>query len=103
LTLGCHKFNKLSETSFGLIRKPSFHTCNAAVYSHFNFSGVLTEICDPNDACDLDARSFKGIFVRNLRYLMDADAKNRDVYAKFIRRNVEALMANASCNPEENR
>ena len=60
----------------------------------------MTEICDPGDGCGLDARSFKGIFVRNLRYLMETDAKNRDVYNKFLRRNVEALMANASCDPD---
>ena len=72
----------------------------------FIFSGVLTEICDPNDSCSLDARSFKGIFVRNLRYLMDVDDKderNRDLYVKFLKRNVQALMANASCDPEVNK
>ena len=37
------------------------------------FSAVLIEWCDLDDSCDLDAYSFKGIFVRNLRYLIDEE------------------------------
>ena len=40
------------------------------------FSGVLVEHCDLDDSCDLDAISFKGIFVRNLRYLIDEEIAN---------------------------
>ena len=40
------------------------------------FSGVLTEHCDLDDSCDLDAYSFKGIFARNLRYLIDTEIQN---------------------------
>ena len=68
-------------------------------------SGVLTELCDFGDACSLDARAFKGIFLRNLRYLMDV-SQNIDLlkpevkeYQIFIDRNVRALMANATCFP----
>jgi hypothetical protein len=60
----------------------------------------LTENCDFEDGCSLDARSFKGIFVRNLRYLMDVDHSSQEIYSKFFNRNVEALMANASCTPD---
>ena len=74
---------------------------------HFSlFSGVLTELCDPNDACNLDEKAFKGIFVRNLRYLLDAsqDLHQFEVetkkYTMFLEHNVKALVANASCIPE---
>ena len=43
---------------------------------NFFFSGVLVEHCDLDDSCDLDANSFKGIFVRNLRYLIDEEIAN---------------------------
>ena len=74
---------------------------------HFSlFSGVLTELCDPNDACNLDEKAFKGIFVRNLRYLLDAsqnlhqfEAETKK-YTMFLEHNVKALVANASCIPE---
>ena len=74
---------------------------------HFShFSGVLTELCDPNDACNLDEKAFKGIFVRNLRYLLDACQHMHQfhtetkTYTKFLERNVKAIVTNASCVPE---
>ena len=65
----------------------------------------MTELCDPGDACNLDARAFKGIFVRNLRYLMDASQAidlfraKIGTYQRFLDVNVAALMVNASCVP----
>ena len=70
------------------------------------FSGVLTELCDPNDACNLDEKAFKGIFVRNLRYLLDASQHMHQFhtetrkYTEFLERNVKAMVVNASCMPE---
>ena len=47
----------------------------------FTFSGVLTELCDvkQQDGCNLDAKAFKGIFVRNLRYLVDATGSSNNI------------------------
>ena len=47
-----------------------------ASFSSYLFSGILTEHCDLDDSCDLDAYSFKGIFTRNLRYLIDEEIEN---------------------------
>ena len=82
--------------------------CVKYVWCIFPFSGILTELCDLNDACNLDEKAFKGIFVRNLRYLMDASQHidlfhiQSKAYTAFLERNVEALLANASCVPERN-
>ena len=63
-------------------------------------------MCDPNNACNLDENAFKGIFVRNLRYLVDTSHQmaqfhnETTTYTKFLERNVEAMVANASCVPE---
>ena len=75
-------------------------------------SGVLTEICDVQQAgCNLDAKAFKGIFVRNLRYLLDASSSTtsqqslfqQEIKASkaFLDHNVKAIMANASCVPKQ--
>ena len=68
-------------------------------------SGVLTELCDAGDACALDARIFKGIFMRNLRYLMDASTKEFrpkiKEYQSFIESNVKALLSQATCYPHK--
>ena len=67
----------------------------------------MTELCDLNDACNLDEKAFKGIFVRNLRYLMDASQQidlfhtQSKAYTAFLEQNIEALLANASCVPKK--
>ncbi|KAL3836995.1 hypothetical protein ACJMK2_022388 [Sinanodonta woodiana] len=44
---------------------------DATILNHTdNVTGIFREYCDPQ--CDDDAKMFKGIFVRNLRYLIDA-------------------------------
>ena len=48
----------------------------------------------------------KGIFVRNLRYLMDVNENidlfqsEKQTYTKFLEKNVKALVSKASCMPE---
>ena len=67
--------------------------------------GILAESCDDVDACfsNKDARAFKGIFVRNLRQLIDQSSPaNGSNYRNFLRRNVQSLLANASCNASRN-
>ena len=55
-------------------------------YSSDNVTGVLVEYCEPN--CNDDQKMFKGIFVRNLRYLMDAlsnvDQSRREYYQRWL-------------------
>lgn len=74
-----------------------------SVLQYITKDGVLTENCDPDDSCNLDARAFKGIFTRNLRYLIDVSPANQEEasYKKFLNRNVAALTTNASCTPSQ--
>ena len=64
----------------------------------------MTEICEVQ-GCDLDAKAFKGIFVRNLRYLVNASSQHprfkREIKAAraLLDQNMMGLMANASCVP----
>ena len=53
-------------------------------YSSDNVTGVLVEFCEPN--CNDDEKMFKGIFVRNVRYLMDAlpDKSRRQYYQNWL-------------------
>ena len=64
--------------------------------------GVLMEPCDSNRSCNLDASIFKGIFVRNLRYLLDmTEDKDRGrLYRRFLKTNIASLRHNASCDPQ---
>ena len=70
-----------------------------AVFLHrTNENGILTEICEPK--CNEDAVMFKGIFVRNLRYLMDILQKGqkRDKYQQYLNINAKSTYANNICN-----
>lgn len=57
--------------------------------------GILTESC--GDACNEDGKQFKGIFVRNLRYLIDTSAlsqEDRDRFCGFLAINAASMLAN---------
>ena len=78
------------------------HNITAAVIRNLTTAdGVLVEPCDRDDTCDLDADIFKGIFMKNLRYLLDADpsAPAATTYRKFVARNIAAVKGNAMCEP----
>ena len=64
-------------------------------------SGVLMEPCDHDYSCNLDQNIFKGIFVRNLRYLIDVTSsrEQREVYWRFLRHNIASLQKHSSCHP----
>ena len=66
--------------------------------------GVLMEPCDTDRSCNLDASIFKGIFVRNLRYLLDVTKERARVklYRRFLDTNIASLRHNASCQPHHN-
>lgn len=61
-------------------------------------NGILVEYCEPN--CDKDALMFKGIFVRNLRYLMDVlnDKAKRAYFQSWIDLQVESNLLNNMCD-----
>ena len=63
--------------------------------------GVLMEPCDADRSCNLDASMFKGIFCRNLRYLLDltTNATRAAHYRTFLANNVRAVQRRASCSP----
>ncbi|XP_061171978.1 uncharacterized protein LOC133181504 [Saccostrea echinata] len=71
----------------------------AAIQYNSNASGIFTEKnCDPD--CDDDAKMFKGIFVRNLRYFMDTvnDTTIREKYQKWMEFQVQANIKHNMCN-----
>lgn len=63
--------------------------------------GILTESCDNTNCAEQvnkDAKSFKGIFVRNIRYLMDlSDTDERSFYQKWLQHNIDSVLSNAMC------
>ena len=63
------------------------------------------EPCDTDRSCNLDANIFKGIFVRNLRYLLDVteDRERVKLYRRFLETNIASLRHNASCHPQPHR
>jgi mannan endo-1,6-alpha-mannosidase len=58
--------------------------------------GTFITACDLNSnitGCDDDSKVFKGLFVRNLRYLMDASNSTiRSKYALWLRQNMESVI-----------
>ncbi|HEY4383159.1 MAG TPA: glycoside hydrolase family 76 protein [Ktedonobacteraceae bacterium] len=61
---------------------------NATITTLVDRQGILHEPCEPN--CGNDGPQFKGIFMRNLAYLYEAD--HYEPYRQFILRNSAAIM-----------
>ncbi|CAH1792785.1 unnamed protein product [Owenia fusiformis] len=60
-------------------------------------NSILTEWCDFT-GCDDDALMYKGLFVRNLRYLMDvSNSTKREFYNNWLQRNIDGILANNTC------
>jgi predicted alpha-1,6-mannanase (GH76 family) len=79
------------------------HNITATVIRNLTAAGgVLMEPCDWDASCDLDANIFKGIFMKNLRYLLDVDprAAAAPAYRAFVATNIAAVKANAMCEPD---
>lgn len=70
-------------------------------------NGILVEWCTPE--CNDDAKVFKGIFLRNLRYLMDDSSttvayKNQiKAYKEFLQSNSDSVWAKDRCEPENSK
>jgi len=80
-----------------------------AVRKHMTHDDVLLESCDNqtgSKACNADARMYKGLFVRNVRYLMDylgeraGHAAIIQNYTDWLIVNAKRLLSNGSCTPE---
>ncbi|CAH1800786.1 unnamed protein product [Owenia fusiformis] len=72
-----------------------------ATIAYNSKDGVLQEYCDWDNACqhDLDGQMFKGIFVKNLRYLMDvSDNSNREFYSQWLQNNIKSVIKNSICD-----
>ncbi|CAJ2513557.1 Uu.00g016760.m01.CDS01 [Anthostomella pinea] len=65
-------------------------TIAGAAISTLSRNGVLYEGCEPN--CGSDGAQFKGVFMRNLRYLQQEQPQQ--VFASFILANADAIWAN---------
>jgi hypothetical protein len=63
---------------------------NANIITNRNNNGILYEMgCEPIENCDVDALQFKGIFIKNLYYLYQADHKQE--YKEVILKNARAI------------
>jgi predicted alpha-1,6-mannanase (GH76 family) len=63
---------------------------DANIITNRNGNGILYEMgCEPINDCDDDALQFKGIFVKNLYYLYQADHKQE--YKEVILKNARAI------------
>ena len=78
------------------------HNVSLSVMKMMTKHGVLMESCDHDYSCNLDANIFKGIFVRNLRYLMDVTSNKTQVqvYRKFLTTNIASLTKHSMCDPD---
>jgi predicted alpha-1,6-mannanase (GH76 family) len=65
---------------------------DAVLTQMVNDEGILIEPCEAT-GCDSNGAQFKGIFMRNLGYLYQADQK--EAYRAFIRHNVDSLWQRA--------
>lgn len=70
----------------------------AAIANTTNSKGILTEWCDPY--CNDDQKMFRGVFVRNVRYLMDVldDEKLRQEYQDYLDFQVKANLQYNMCD-----
>ena len=70
---------------------------------HLSYNGILTESCDNSSSCwsSKDARAFKAIFVRNLRYLINHSNQSLAVlYTNYLHHNAKSLLSNCTCYAE---
>ena len=78
------------------------HNITNNVIKTMTVDGILTEPCDKDNSCNLDQTIFKGIFMKNVKYLMDFDNSSIHIgsYVSFIAKNIASLMDKARCEPK---
>ena len=74
-----------------------YKLANGIFDNYCDGNGILVEPCEPN--CDDDALMYKGIFVRNLRYLIDiTDDPARKIYlTSWLNLQVESNLEHNMC------
>ncbi|KAI8521481.1 hypothetical protein Bbelb_012350 [Branchiostoma belcheri] len=76
------------------------HKLANATIANNTKGGIFREYCEDSGGCDDDALMYKGIFVRNLRYLMElSDNSTRAHYNVWIQNNVKAVLSRSRCEP----
>ncbi|XP_066303707.1 uncharacterized protein [Branchiostoma lanceolatum] len=76
------------------------HKLANATITNSTKGGIFREYCEDTGGCNDDALMYKGIFVRNLRYLMDvSDNNTRTYYNVWIQSNVKAVLSRSRCEP----
>ena len=73
------------------------HKLANSTIAHLSKDAVLTEQCDYS-GCGDDNIVFKGIFARNLRYLIDvSDEPYRNSYISYLQNNAQVMLHNDTC------
>lgn len=74
-----------------------YKLANGMFENYCNADGILIEPCEPN--CDDDALMYKGLFVRNLRYLIDVltDSEKKEYLIGWINIQVESNLKYNMC------
>lgn len=80
--------------------------CTTYILLYFSNEGILVEWCEPT--CNDDAKIFKAIFLRNLRYLVDharrsgAGRRSDEIahYRRFLELNSDAVWRGDRCEGE---
>ena len=90
-----HLSNAVNNTGFlDLAHK----VANATMTLKSDKDGILMEPCDTTHNCGKDNMVFKGIFVRNLRYLADhSDNITALRYRKWLQLNARSLISKDAC------
>ena len=75
------------------------NTLALAGIAHFtDDKGILHEPCEPN-ACDNDEDQFKGVFARNIQFMVSRANSmpfgNKERYVRFLQTNADAIWADA--------
>lgn len=93
---GLVEMYKITQTSIYL--DLAFKVIYAKIEHSSNADGILVEYCEPN--CDKDALMFKGLFVRNVRYVIDelTDITKREVLQSWLDLQVESNLKNNICD-----
>lgn len=78
----------------------AFKIVNGALEHYCDADGIIVEPCEPN--CDKDSLMYKGLFVRNLRYLIDVmiDLDRKEYITSWLNLQVESNLNRNFCFKE---
>jgi len=99
-----HQGSPRRNSDAGNLLHTAHQLADAVISQLCSNASVLLESCDrsPGGPCNEDARMYKGIFARNIRYLIDTldegDAR-RTTYTSWLELNAESVLQHSQCNP----